>query len=176
MEERDLEIENLNEMTYICVDDLETFLKAPRKAQEIFFVGVALTDVPPFAVKTYFPTPTIEPDLTPIETIFKIAYDVYCATSECKFHRLESQYEINLSENKRYIVDFYNEESNLIIECDGHDFHQKTKKQVVYDNQREYNLKMAGYNIVRFSGSQIYNEPFKCAKETYTYIEKILKG
>ena len=41
--------------------------------------------------------------------------------------------------------------------------------------KREYDLKMAGYEVLRFSGSQIYNEPFKCAEDTYNYIMKIIK-
>lgn len=63
----------------------------------------------------------------------------------------------------------------LIIECDGYEFHQKTRQQVQKDNEREYDLKMAGYEILRFSGSQIYNEPLKCAEDTYNYIMKKIK-
>jgi hypothetical protein len=37
-------------------------------------------------------------------------------------------------------------------------------------------LKVAGYNILRFSGSQIYNHPFECAEETFKYIDVLKKG
>ena len=94
---------------------------------------------------------------------------------------LFSQKEIKAN-GKKYIVDFYFEEDEyvnkfntdkkIIIECDGYEFHQKTKEQVQKDNEREYNLKMAGYEILRFSGTQIYNNPFKCAEDTYNYIIK----
>lgn len=55
------------------------------------------------------------------------------------------------------------------------EFHQKTKEQVQKDNEREYDLKMAGYEILRFSGTQIFNNPIKCAEDTYNYIIKKIK-
>jgi very-short-patch-repair endonuclease len=74
-------------------------------------------------------------------------------------------------ESKKYKVDFllvavYKDELKfLIVECDGHEFHEKTKKQVEYDKQRERSLIKLGYKIVRFSGSEIYKDHIKCAKE-----------
>ena len=59
---------------------------------------------------------------------------------------------------------------SLIIECDGHDFHEKTKEQVKRDNERTYALKKHGEDILRFSGSQIYNDPIKCANDVFDYI------
>ena len=51
------------------------------------------------------------------------------------------------------------------IECDGHDYHEKTKKQVAYNNQRERDLKAAGYEVVRFSGSEIYKDARGCVQD-----------
>lgn len=51
----------------------------------------------------------------------------------------------------------------LAIECDGHEFHEKTKEQVEYRNERDLELKKHGIDVLHFSGSQIYNNPFKCA-------------
>ena len=59
----------------------------------------------------------------------------------------------------------------MVIECDGHDFHKLTKSRVSHDNQRDYDLKIAGYDVLHFSGSQIYSDPYKCAKEVYEYIK-----
>jgi hypothetical protein len=53
----------------------------------------------------------------------------------------------------------------IVIECDGHEFHQKTKEQVRYDNERETRMKILGYDVLRFSGSQIFNNPIKCAND-----------
>lgn len=65
-----------------------------------------------------------------------------------------------------------NKDYKLAIECDGYEFHQKTKEQVQKDNEREFALKMAGYDVIRFSGTQIYKEPLKCAINVYNYILK----
>lgn len=60
---------------------------------------------------------------------------------------------------------------NFVVECDGHDFHQKTKKQVERDNMRNRNMALNGYPIIRFSGSEIYDHSYLCARETFKYID-----
>lgn len=81
---------------------------------------------------------------------------------------IDKQKEITVK-NKKYRVDFLipviykNQENiNFIIECDGYEFHQKTKKQVENDNKRMRDLQEAGYEIIRFSGTEIYHKPYKC--------------
>ena len=164
--------ERLNDLYEFAPDDLNDFLEAPRKAQELFFVGVALLGNPDI----HSPVPQILNGMSPIECIFDIAMSVYrISLDEPDYYfYLEDQHDIYIGE-KHYIADFYVEKANLIIECDGHDYHQKTKEQVIRDNEREYDLKMAGYNILRFSGSQIYNHPFECAEEAYLYITKLIQ-
>lgn len=51
--------------------------------------------------------------------------------------------------------DFSNEK--IIIECDGHDFHEKTKEQAQHDKERDRFLTSKGYIILRYTGSEIYN-------------------
>lgn len=94
--------------------------------------------------------------------------------------------EIVETKNKKYRVDFlipviYKNQENItfIIECDGYEFHQKTKKQVEKDNIRQRDLQEAGYEIIRFSGTEIYNRPAKCALEIKNIILskcKYIKG
>lgn len=64
---------------------------------------------------------------------------------------------------------------NFVVEVDGHDFHQKTKKQVERDNTRNRNMALYGYNVIRFSGSEIYANSNKCASEVFTFIESYLQ-
>lgn len=111
---------------------------------------------------------------SPIEQMFIIAYYVALSVTG-RFYWLNSQEEIKV-EGHNYIVDFLLENGNgiktkLIVECDGHDFHEKTKEQVTYDNQRDYNLKMQGYEVIHFSGSEIYNNPMKCALKVIDFID-----
>ena len=58
----------------------------------------------------------------------------------------------------------------LDIECDGHEFHHKTKEQVDYDNERTRAIQSAGYDVLHFSGSEIYRKPFGCGQEIKKYI------
>lgn len=89
---------------------------------------------------------------------------------------IEKQKEIEC-ENKKYRVDFaipvlYKNQGlkEFIIECDGYDFHQKTKEQVEKDNIRQRNLQKNGYIVIRFSGTEIWHKPFKCAQEILNII------
>ena len=94
--------------------------------------------------------------------------------------------EIQCQNGKKYRLDFYfivnykNQETKYFgIECDGHDFHQKTKEQVEYDNQRQRDLQNEGIEIIRFSGSEIWKNPIKCANEVKNIILsncKYIKG
>jgi very-short-patch-repair endonuclease len=54
---------------------------------------------------------------------------------------------------------------NLVIEVDGHDFHEKTKEQAGRDKHRDRLLQKAGYKILRFTGSEVYNDPSAVVKE-----------
>ena len=64
----------------------------------------------------------------------------------------------------------YTDILKLIIECDGHDFHERTKEQVKKDNERTRNLQKAGYEVLRFSGSEIYNNTNKCVNEIIKFV------
>ena len=60
-----------------------------------------------------------------------------------------------------YRVDFLVTSSfsdeKIIIECDGHDFHEKTKEQAKHDKERDRYLTSNGYKILRYTGSELYN-------------------
>jgi len=55
----------------------------------------------------------------------------------------------------------------LIIECDGHDFHDRTKQQAAYDRSRDRELLQIGIPTVRFTGSEITHSPERCADDAY---------
>ena len=73
----------------------------------------------------------------------------------------------------------------LVIECDGHDYHEKTKEQAQKDKSRDRFLLNEGYYVMRFTGSEIYKSPKKCVNEIMEFvtdktygdeIRKIYKG
>lgn len=58
----------------------------------------------------------------------------------------------------KYRADFLVEwkGKKVVIECDGHDFHEKTKKQAAHDKKRDRDISLLGYQIRRYTGSEIY--------------------
>jgi hypothetical protein len=53
----------------------------------------------------------------------------------------------------------------VVVECDGHDFHEKTKEQAQRDKARDRYLVSAGFKVMRFTGSEIWRDPTACAIE-----------
>ena len=51
------------------------------------------------------------------------------------------------------------------IEIDGHQWHEKTKEQARRDKERERFLVAAGWKILRFTGSEVFNDTDKCVCE-----------
>lgn len=60
----------------------------------------------------------------------------------------------------------------LILECDGHDFHERTKEQAARDRARDRVAQLEGLPILRFTGSEIWNDPLGCADEVLAFMEK----
>ena len=53
----------------------------------------------------------------------------------------------------------------LFIECDGHDFHERTKEQAARDRKKDRSIQQAGIRILRFTGSEIYRDVTSCATQ-----------
>lgn len=90
---------------------------------------------------------------------------------------ISNNQEIICKNGKKYRLDFYfivdykNQETvKFDIECDGYEFHQKTKEQVECDNQRQRDLQNEGFEIIRFSGSEIWKDVRKCVNEIQNII------
>jgi very-short-patch-repair endonuclease len=53
----------------------------------------------------------------------------------------------------------------VVIELDGHDFHSTLEKRN-YDTSRDRALMKAGWQVIRFTGSQINGDCAGCVRET----------
>jgi very-short-patch-repair endonuclease len=106
---------------------------------------------------------------------------VYLSYFEIKFRKLFNRFKLEPQaiidcSGTEYRVDFYislkykNIERRIIIECDGHEFHEKSKEQVINDNKRDRHLIYHGYEVLRFSGSEIYNHINESTKEILDYL------
>lgn len=59
----------------------------------------------------------------------------------------------------------------LVIECDGHEFHERTKEQAARDRSRDRMLLAHGCPVVRFTGSEIYRDVQGCVYEVVELLE-----
>lgn len=59
----------------------------------------------------------------------------------------------------------------LAVECDGHDFHDRTKQQAAYDRARDRELVLLGVTTIRFTGSEIAHSVERCADEAIRVLE-----
>ena len=163
---------------------LDDFLRLPRQSQLLFFEQMSqdsvYDDYNPFVyyeISGAFDTSGCQ---SPIEQMLCVALNVRMANEP---FWLLTQKTIMAKSQKIYHCDFSicatikdDEVYDIVlVECDGHEFHQKTKAQVKRDNERDLDLKMAGYDVLHFSGSQIYNDPYKCADDVIKYCRQKMR-
>lgn len=60
--------------------------------------------------------------------------------------------------------------SRVVVECDGHDYHERTKEQAAYDRRRDREMTAAGYRVFRFTGSEIFRDALGCVEEISKYL------
>jgi very-short-patch-repair endonuclease len=53
----------------------------------------------------------------------------------------------------------------FVVECDGHEFHERTAEQAERDRRRDRMLQQRNIPIFRFTGREIYRDSIKCASE-----------
>lgn len=61
--------------------------------------------------------------------------------------------------------------SPLIVEVDGHEWHERTREQAARDKQRDRALLLAGFRVVRFTGGEVYHRPDACTEELRRLLE-----
>lgn len=62
------------------------------------------------------------------------------------------------------------------IECDGHDFHERTKEQASRDKKRDRSLTVQGVSVLRFTGSDIHHRLDECVIEIQDYLAGLRFG
>lgn len=60
--------------------------------------------------------------------------------------------------------------AQIVIEIDGHDFHERTKEQAQRDKSRDRYLTAEGYTVFRFTGSEVYRDIYHVADEVEEYL------
>lgn len=64
----------------------------------------------------------------------------------------------------------------VVVECDGHDFHERTKEQAAKDRSRDRRLQDAGFRIHRYTGHELYKQPYDCVSQALTALIEQSQG
>lgn len=89
-----------------------------------------------------------------------------------KLLTIQPQYQIKLSKNYRLDFLLTSRSKQLALEVDGHDYHERTKEQAKRDKERDRALVAAGFTVMRFTGSEIYHNADKAAREVLDFVVK----
>ena len=104
-----------------------------------------------------------------IEKVFLLAIEAFLIC----FDSIEvyPQYKIG-----KYRVDFficYNKgdiEKYLIVELDGHQFHETNEQQRRYEKNRDRYFQTQGFPVFHYTGSQVIGNPFKIVTDCMNYL------
>jgi very-short-patch-repair endonuclease len=55
--------------------------------------------------------------------------------------------------------------TKIIVELDGHDFHERTPDQAQSDKSRDRELQALGWHVMRFTGREVLRKPGECLQE-----------
>lgn len=67
--------------------------------------------------------------------------------------------------------------ATILVECDGHDFHDRTKEQASRDRERDRDLQTAGFQIFRYTGADLWRDAMSHARELLHAVwEKAMKS
>lgn len=118
---------------------------------------------------------------SPLEALFWLWWHACIRTGRFDdILSLEPQREVVLAAGERYRVDFLVEPVEprmaghkdwipLAVEVDGHAFHERTKEQVSYRDQRDRALQKAGWKVFHFSFSEFTTSPVACVAEVLIF-------
>lgn len=126
-------------------------------------------------IDSWFGLQDTSPDrFPPVESPLEAVFLVWFVASQHNHHRWhwENQFHIDCN-GQKFRADFaiwpcsrdrWNEPP-LIVELDGHAFHEKTPEQVAARNSRDRALQMAGYSVIHFSYREMTTRPSECIGE-----------
>lgn len=74
---------------------------------------------------------------------------------------------------QNYRIDFCIRIANgeqIFVECDGHDFHERTKEQAERDRSKDRAIQAAGIPILRFTGREIWRDGSQVVVEIIKFL------
>ena len=67
-------------------------------------------------------------------------------------------------------------EKRMVIECQGHDFHERTKEQASRDYERTRTLQSFGFLVFPYSGSHVWSDVFDHAESALATLDDGVRG
>jgi very-short-patch-repair endonuclease len=61
----------------------------------------------------------------------------------------------------------------VIVEVDGHDYHERTKEQADYDKGRDRFMTATNAKVFRFTGREVWRDAEGCAYEVLEYVLRL---
>lgn len=58
----------------------------------------------------------------------------------------------------------------VVVECDSQAWHERTEEERRYEKKRDRDLLRLGYQVFRFTGKEIKDNPFRVALEVLNYV------
>jgi len=124
-----------------------------------------------------------------IDSIFEINVDDLMMNGGLTFYYAGVVFEVGLqftdpNMKHKYRADFIfdafcsypSDGAHVLVEIDGHEFHEKTAEQAQKDKYRERRFAEAGYSILRFTGTEVFNNPTLCLRETLDVCAKLARS
>jgi very-short-patch-repair endonuclease len=111
---------------------------------------------------------------SPIEVLFLAAMIPHVLRS---YYRIYPQAQV---QEKRvdFLITFLEGEGDyerrIVVECDGHDYHERTAEQAEHDKSRDRNITAQGIPVFRFTGRELHRDPDACAEEVVAFTQNHL--
>jgi very-short-patch-repair endonuclease len=126
------------------------------------FAAAVRDTIDPFFLKQQTQSSTLQEMLTEWDSNHTHLY--ICAPQvQCCQHRVDFLFIGFCAELKPVLV---------AVECDGHDFHERSKEQAAKDKSRDRELASMGIQVMRFTGSEIHRDAPKCVREVIDLMER----
>ena len=108
---------------------------------------------------------------SPIEALFLAAFIPYAIRDT--YYHIQPQEQIG-KYRADFVITFTPDERfirKIVIECDGHDYHDRTKEQAERDKSRDRAISAAGMPVFRFTGRELQRDPHACVEEIIDYTQ-----
>lgn len=114
---------------------------------------------------------------SPIEGFFLAAFLPYVLRTDGEY-TITPQAEVADGYRADFVIEFAPDAPPfvrlVVVECDGHDYHERTKEQAKRDKARERAITASGLPVFRFTGSELYRDAESCVEEIIDHTQGVL--